>query len=251
VAAGWNSTAASTKGVRLMKKVIQWDQYIELVHFLGECLGDNVEVVLHDLTAFEHSVIAIHNGHITGRTVGAPLTVFALNQLKDIARQKQTEIINYKGKARNGAPLRSSSYFIRDDHGEVVGVLCINIDVSEYLKAEEIIKKLAYLPESSDESSEKGELMENFPSSISEMVTNTFTEVFAGEIIEIKRLTALEKIKIVKQLYLKGLFQIKGAVSETAAQLLTSEATIYRYLNKISKDAKRERINGQENNFIT
>jgi predicted transcriptional regulator YheO len=225
-----------------MKKAIKWDQYIELVHFLGECLGDNVEVVLHDLTAFEHSVIAIHNGHITGRTVGAPLTVFALNQLKDIALRKQTEIINYKGTARNGNPLRSSSYFIRDECGEIVGVLCINIDVSEYLKVEKIIKKLTYLPESSDESREKDKPTENFPNSILEMVTNTFKEVFNDEAIKINRLTASEKIKIVKKLYLNGLFQIKGSVSEVAAQLLTSEATIYRYLNKISKDAKRESV---------
>jgi predicted transcriptional regulator YheO len=234
-----------------MKKVVQWDRYMELVHFLGKCLGDNVEVVLHDLTSLEHSVIAIHNGHITGRTVGSPLTVLALNQLKKMALRKQTEMINYKGTARNGNPLRSSSYFIRDDHGEIVGVLCINIDVSEYIKAEEIIKKLAYLPELSDESREKDELMENFPSSISEMVSNTFKEIFTGDTIEIKRLTALEKMEIVKHLYLKGLFQMKGAVSEIAVQLLTSEATIYRYLNKINKDAKRKRTNGQVKNYVS
>jgi predicted transcriptional regulator YheO len=232
-----------------MKKAMQWDRYIELVHFLGECFGDNVEVVLHDLATLEHSVVAIHNEHITGRTVGAPLTVFVLNQLKDMAHHReQTAIINYKGTARNGNPLRSSSYFIRDDNGEIVGVLCINIDISGYIKAEEVIKKLAYLPEPPKENKEKAEPFENFPSSISEMVTNTFNEVFEGETIQIHRLTALEKMEIVKQLHLKGLFQIKGAVSEVAAQLSTSEATIYRYLNKISKDTKRERLNGQKSN---
>ena len=51
--------------------------------------------------------------------------------------------------------------------------------------------------------------------------------------IHASRLTMEEKIKIVDALNQGGLFYLKGAVSEVAAQLGSSEATIYRYLSKL------------------
>ena len=47
------------------------------------------------------------------------------------------------------------------------------------------------------------------------------------------RLTMEEKIRIVESLHHAGIFYMKGAVSEVAAQLGSSEATIYRYLSKL------------------
>ena len=42
-----------------------------------------------------------------------------------------------------------------------------------------------------------------------------------------------EKIRIVESSHHAGIFYMKGAVSEVAAQLGSSEATIYRYLSKL------------------
>lgn len=47
------------------------DIYKGLVPFLGEALGKDCEVVLHDFREPGHSVIAIANGNISGRHVGA------------------------------------------------------------------------------------------------------------------------------------------------------------------------------------
>lgn len=44
------------------------DIYKGLVPFLGEALGKDCEVVLHDFREPGHSVIAIANGNISGRT---------------------------------------------------------------------------------------------------------------------------------------------------------------------------------------
>ena len=45
------------------------DQYRQLVSFLGQVLGPDYEVVLSDL----HSILAISNGQVSGRSVGGPL----------------------------------------------------------------------------------------------------------------------------------------------------------------------------------
>jgi predicted transcriptional regulator YheO len=223
-----------------MKKSAQWKNYIDLVEFLGKCLGDNAEIVLHDLTDIEHSIIAIKNRHVTDRTIGAPITMFALNKLKEMEHTDQSSIVNYKGTSRKGAPLRSSSFIIRDTQDQPIGMLCINIDVSDYIQAEEVLKKLSFIPGMPNTKKPSHDLQENFPNSVSDMVCDTIKEVLGEEAATpSKRLTALEKIEIVDHLNQKGLFLVKGAISEVATQLASSEATIYRYINKINKNSKK------------
>jgi predicted transcriptional regulator YheO len=223
-----------------MKKSAQWKNYIDLVEFLGKCLGDNAEIVLHDLTDIEHSIIAIKNRHVTDRTIGAPITMFALNKLKEMEHTDQSSIVNYKGTSRKGVPLRSSSFIIRDTQDQPIGMLCINIDVSDYIQAEEVLKKLSFIPGMPNTKKPSHDLQENFPNSVSDMVCDTIKEVLGEEAATpSKRLTALEKIEIVDHLNQKGLFLVKGAISEVATQLASSEATIYRYINKINKNSKK------------
>ena len=47
--------------------------YMPLVDFLADYLGSNAEVLLHDLTNLEHSIVKIRNGHISGRKEGTPV----------------------------------------------------------------------------------------------------------------------------------------------------------------------------------
>ena len=44
-----------------------FQQYSILVDYLGKVLGPDYEIVLHDLTQSNKEVVAIANGHISGR----------------------------------------------------------------------------------------------------------------------------------------------------------------------------------------
>ena len=60
------------------------ESYRQIIHGLGEYLGSAYEIILHNLGSYDHSVIAIENGHYTGRKVGAPITNMALDMLESI-----------------------------------------------------------------------------------------------------------------------------------------------------------------------
>ena len=60
--------------------------YIKLTEFLGQALGPDYEVALHDMTDKNRSIVAIANNHISGREIGAPLTNVALKILMDKLR---------------------------------------------------------------------------------------------------------------------------------------------------------------------
>ncbi|MDD3172313.1 MAG: PAS domain-containing protein [Herbinix sp.] len=210
-----------------------FSSYIQLVDFLGACFGENTEVVLYDFRDINHSIIAIHNGHISGRTIGDPLTSFALSKLKDKGKEGPPYYLNYLGLSKNNTSLKSNSFFILDKNGNPKGMLSINIDVSKYQQAAELLQKLAFIP--NVKPIEKDNNIEAFHSSPRDMIQGIINEVTNSGEISIDRLSVEEKVEIVKRLNMEKFFLIKGAVSEVSEVLGISEATVYRYLSKIKR----------------
>lgn len=214
------------------------DIYKQMVPFLGEILGDNCKIVLFDLTQKKEQAIAIANGTLDGKGIGAPLTDLARSIVKkDIWKQKDY-ITNFLGRTRDGQLLRSSNYFIKED-GRLIGMLCININVEAYQNLSRDILRLSGLPEDFFTISPKEIEFEH----LSETITNA-TEAARSTIrdlygqIDIDRLTQEEKLEIIKSLKKKDIFLIKGSVSQVAAILKCSEASIYRYLSKITRQTQ-------------
>ncbi len=217
--------------------------YIQLVDFLAQCFDENTEIVLHDFKDINHSIIKIHNGHISGRTVGGPMTSFALSKLKDKGKEGPPYYVNYLSMSRNGMPLRCNSFFILDRHGNPRGMLCINIDVTKYRQAAELLQKLAFIPSTEPKEKENNvnDSNNNFNSiealhlSARDVIDEIIYDVTQSREISVERLTANEKVEIVRRLNEEKFFLIKGAVSEVASILNISIPTVYRYLSKINK----------------
>ena len=194
------------------------EPYRVVVSFLGEALGPDYEVVLHDLTSEDGTIVAIVNNHISGRTEGAPLSNMALRFIQERMYEKQDYLAGYQGASQAKGRLRSSTMFIKDN-GQLIGMLCINFDAGKYSRiAQELLALCG---------------VENFVPSLPDAVQNAIAEVTGSAGLPPDRLTMEEKIRIVESLHHAGIFYMKGAVSEVAAQLGSSEATIYRYLSKL------------------
>ncbi|RKD31221.1 hypothetical protein BET03_03580 [Thermohalobacter berrensis] len=203
--------------------------YIPIVKGLGRTLGKHYEIVLHDISQSESSVIAIENGHITKRKVGSPVTDFLLELLSLNKENGKDMALNYISKTKDGKRLKSSTILIKDENGKVIGCLCINLD----LTAIEVSKKFL------DEISKVEH--ENSTESFLEDVED-FLEVMIHKGLSIvdkpaNLLTKDEKIKIVEYLKNKHVFNIKGAVDAVAKELNVSRYTVYNYIDEInSKD---------------
>ncbi|MEG1932292.1 MAG: PAS domain-containing protein [Pygmaiobacter sp.] len=214
-------------------------QYCVLVEFLGKALGSDYEIVLHDLTTSASEVVAIANNHISEREVGAPLTDLALRFVSDKVYVDHDYKVNYKGKSKQQVALRCSTMFIKDESGTLLGMLCINFNTGKYHEMIALLSSMCQLVPAgtmeqvpSDASTEE---VENLSESLSEVVHTVIARVLREVNLPADRLTQREKMKIVEQLSGKGVFLLKGAVSEVAAQLASSEATIYRYLSKLRR----------------
>lgn len=216
---------------RDVKKFLQ--RYIPLVDFISEIVGKNSEVVLHDLTNLNSSVIAIRNNHITNRKVGAPATDLVLKILKDSEMKKKDYITNYKGISKNiTKTLKSSTFFIRYE-SEIVGMLCVNTDVTSFYNMKECMEKLFsfYVNEQILDLEEHES--ENFAASMEEISEQIISEVTGAIGVGVEYLKAEDKIEIIHRLNDKGFFLLKGSVTEIAKSLNISEPTVYRYIQII------------------
>lgn len=115
-----------------------------LVHFLGETLGENYEVLLHDVRAKSPGVIAIANGSISGRKIGAPITDKMLHVIETKTYEKKPYITNYTGAIKTNAFTRSSTMFIKNSKDELIGLLCINFDDSKIKNALQHVLRLVH-----------------------------------------------------------------------------------------------------------
>jgi len=221
-------------------------QYTALVDFLGRTLGPDYEIVLQDLGKKKPSVAAIANGHVSGRTVGAPLTNTAMQIITDHAYETQSSQINYRGLSASGKLLRCSTFFIKDEHGALSGLLCINFDDSRYRELSERVFTLCHPDEYAERNiaisavpmSLEDNEPEAFYSSIASAAEDALQSVMNSASIPTDRLTQEEKMEIVGLLNQKGVFMLKGAVTEVAERLSCSPASIYRYLSRLNREKK-------------
>ncbi len=208
------------------------EKYIPLVEFLGKTLGSNSEIVLHDIQNLENSVVAIANGKISNRQIGAPATDLVLKILKNNELEKRDYLCNYTGTLSTGDTVKSSTYFIKDDDGDIVGMLCININMSNLVNIKNLVNVLLDV----DDHFTKDEgISETFTLTSGDLTLKSIDSVIKSFNIPPERMSYKEKIQVIEKLNEEGIFLIKGVVSEVATALKVSEASVYRYLGKIKK----------------
>lgn len=201
------------------------------MHFLGLVCPRHWEIVLQDIGT--GAIVAIENGHVSGRRIGDPLTDHALRIVSSGTWRHEPYQTNYEGRTRDGMRLRSSTWFIQED-GKLIGMLCINIELQPYEALGRSVLALGGLtPEAVWECPQENVPVERFHSNVSDLTASILSEVAPNSSSE--RLTQEEKIAIVEELERRGTFLIKGAVSDVASRLACSEASIYRYLSLIKR----------------
>lgn len=213
------------------------EPYAKLVYFLSAALGDNCEIALHDLTSKDQEIVAISNNPISGREVGAKLSNLSLHYLEEKQYLNHDFVMNYKTVGNDGKLMRAATYFIKEEGREMpVGMLCINVNISDLEYLTSTIKKILGIKEEKDIEFKMDNPVEILSSPLDEMI-----DMYIKECLEkmgfpsyflAERLNVDEKIKVVKYLQEKGTFKVKGAIVLVAEKLAVSEPTVYRYLKK-------------------
>lgn len=199
------------------------DSYIPMLEGLAAYLSDCFELVLHSLEDYEHSVVCIHNGHHTGRTVGAPITDLALKMLDEINRGHEDHIV-YFSRNKKGEPLKSTTIAIRGENNRIIGLLCINM----YLNTSLADFFTAFSP--NYQANSAGSISESFAQDTSDLIRTALEEERLRVLGDTRILPSNRNKLIVEALYNRGIFQIKDAVVLVADLMGISKNTIYMHI---------------------
>jgi len=211
--------------------------FLPVADFLGEILGENTEIILHDLTNYKNSIVYIINGHISNRKIGDPITDLVLDFITTESKGNKQFICNYNSQTINNKLLYSSTYFIRDDENTIVGALGLNSDYQDLNKSLSLIT--SFLPNYVDDKDiALKTIKENLNSNPEELTANKISTIIEQFQIIPSQMGVEEKTEVIRALNDFGIFNIRGSVPEVAEKLSMSEPSVYRYIKKIKDNEK-------------
>lgn len=200
-----------------------------LLDMLQKQLGPNTEIVLHDLRGdYATSIVDIRHGYITNRKVGGCGSNLGLEVIKGTAMNGDK--YNYVTSLPDGRLLRSSSLYIRDEAGKVIGALCINTDITETLRFEN------YLHAHNQYECSGEPVKEVFVSDVSELLEYLIQHAQQECGKPPKEMTKQDRIKFIRYLDEKGAFLVTKSGERVQEYLGISKYTLYSYLDIIRSD---------------
>lgn len=193
---------------------------------LAKTFGRRCEVTVHDFSNPQNSLVMIF-GNVTGRREGAPLTDRLLKTIREEGDSAR-DLLNLRIRTRDGKLLNSSSIFIRNSHGRIVGSLGINYDLTDLETAIRILDDLRTSPEPATEQTSV-----DFANDVEEILSHLIDSVVDQAGKPVPLMSREDKLELIRALDGKGVFLIKKAVEEVSSRLGISRYTVYNYLEEV------------------
>ncbi|MDH6546668.1 PAS domain-containing protein [Streptomyces sp. SAI-041] len=196
---------------------------------LGRMFPGLCEVVLHDLRDPRHAIRAIEN-NLSGRRVGDSATELGLARIAD--PDYPSVIQNYPNRFPDGRPAKSTSIGIKNQAGEYVAALCLNLDVSVLSPVTLALSNLVATDTDTDtdtDTERREEPLETLRDRTARELRRTVEELAAERAATPRSLSREDKKALVRRLHRDGYFDSRDAAQTIADLLGVSRATVYNY----------------------
>lgn len=185
---------------------------------LSETFAPFCEVVVHDLKTPEHAVISIRN-NLSGRQPGDPATELGLARIS--SPEFPNILANYANKFPDGRPAKSTSIGIKNEAGEYVAAICLNVDMTLFRGMQNALAQFTNLTSNS--------VSENLESGGTEMIRQRIEQYAARLATTPRSLSVHDRKQLVAELKSSGLLEVRRAMETVSQHLGISRATAYLY----------------------
>lgn len=208
-----------------------------IAKLIASQFGPNCEIAVHDLTGdYDHTIAIIENGHVTSRKIGDCGSNLGLEVLRGLT--DNGDRYGYITHTPDGKILRSSSIYLRNRKGEVIGAVCINLDISNLVMADRMMEEFYGLDQYKGKTNgDPAKTREVFANDVSHLLDEIIAEALAEIGKPVAMMTREEKIRVVAHLDSRGAFLVSKAGGKVCKQLNISKYTLYSYLETVHSDA--------------
>lgn len=183
---------------------------------LGQTFAPFCEVVVHDLSHPKHAIFAIEN-NLSGRDVGQPVTELGLARIGD--PDYPAVVANYANQFADGRKVKSTSIGIKDESGEYVAALCLNIDLTLFQGMQAALAQFARV--------DAGEVQETLDAGHGERICAQIDAFAAARATSARALKPADRRQLIQALKKSGQLDIRRGMEIAAAHLGVSRATVY------------------------
>ncbi len=202
----------------------QEDFLKRLAKGVADLFGEHCEVAVHDLRhGSENTIVAIENGHVTGRRVGDGASEVVLHAMKEDPSRVE-DSYNYLARTREGRIVKSSSIYLRDKKGGLIALFGINYDITDLLMARRALDDAV-------RANEDKESINTITNNVNDLLDQLITEADAFVAKPVAMMTKEDKIRAVQFLNDKGAFLIKKAGDKISRHYDISKYTLYNYMS--------------------
>ncbi|MCK2004518.1 helix-turn-helix transcriptional regulator [[Brevibacterium] frigoritolerans] len=208
-----------------IKKVLE--SFIPIAKSTAKMFGSNCEVVIHDLTNPQASVMFTVNNHVTGREIGQSFDHLVKTVLQS-EEFKEDYLAGYTFVTEDKRTIRSSTSLIRDSKQKVIGAFCINFDVEALNQMQQFMNTfLSTQVEVQENETKADDDIENVEGIVDQLIQ----QIIQNSVHPVMK--RHEKIELIRFMDEKGIFLMKGSVEKVASLLGISKVTVYSYLDEI------------------
>jgi len=198
----------------------------KVMNMLENQFGKNCEIVLHDFSkSIDQTIVDIRNGHVTNRKVGGCGSNLGLEVMRGTV--SDDDRYNYITFAPNGTILRSSSIHFKNSQGELIGSLCVNLDITESIRFENYLKEYNSFQQSSTQ------VNEFFSSDVHQLLEELIHRALSFVNKPVDAMTKEDKLVLIEYLDKKGAFAIQKSSDRVSEVLGISRPTFYNYLDYV------------------
>ncbi len=207
------------------------EKYSPIAQMIAKTFNHDCEVVIHDLSVPQNSVVYTINNHVTGRQVGQSFD----HLVKDVLLSQNFEndcSANYYFHTPDGRLIKSSTALLRDDDHKVIGALCVNMDTTKIQSAADLL--LSFMPTTYSGPALREDCYDGH---ISDIAEDLIDKILSAKNTE--KLRRDEKVELIGFMEQKGIFLIKGAIDKVAEKMGISKVTVYSYIDEIKEKENR------------
>lgn len=188
--------------------------------------GTNCEVVVHEISerSTSHSIVAIENGHVSGRKAGDGPSQVVLERLgkEEICPEDH---LCYLTRTPDGKLLKSTTVYIPDEDGKVAAIFGVNLDVSALVMAEQALGSLTTATSKDPENPAR--ITHNVNDLLDDLIEQS--DRLVGKPVPL--MTKDDKVRAIRFLNDHGALLITKSGDKIANHFGISKYTLYSYLD--------------------
>jgi predicted transcriptional regulator YheO len=208
-----------------MKKEVAFESLCRMAEGIAIMFGPTCETLVHDMTVPNHPILAIYNGHISGRQIGSKEDIFGSAVDVD-ATYREKDYVNALVVTPSGKYIKSSTWnFVGEDYQYALG---INFDFTALVASGQFMAGLTNV--GTDLRTAMSEVRETH-------LKDIFEEHLSSLGKPVEKLNKHERLEFITMLAQSNFFSLQKSVPFIAEKLKLSRYTIYKYLKEIEQNS--------------